>query len=57
MPLNGTNLTDKSNILTNDELAHLVSLFSEHGVNKVRITGGEPTLKKDIFQVVGKFVW
>lgn len=55
MPLNGTNLTEKSKILKNDEIVRLVSLFANQGIDKIRITGGEPTVKKDIIQIVGKF--
>jgi len=55
MPLKGVNLSEQSKILTNDELVRLVSLFAEQGVDKIRITGGEPTVKKDIIQVVGTF--
>lgn len=55
MPLKGTTLSKQSNILKNDELVRLVSLFADQGVNKIRITGGEPTIKKDIVQIVGKF--
>lgn len=55
MPLNGTKLSEQSKILTNNELMHLVSLFVKEGIDKIRITGGEPTVRKDIVQVVGKF--
>jgi len=55
MPLKGVNLSEQSKILTNDELVRLVSLFAEQGVDKIRITGGEPTVKKDIIQVVESF--
>lgn len=55
MPLNGANLTEKSKILTNEEIVRLVSLFADQGVDKIRITGGEPTVRKDIIQIVGKF--
>lgn len=55
MPLKGVQLSEQSRILTNSEIVRLVSLFAEHGVNKIRITGGEPTVKKDIIQTVGEF--
>lgn len=53
MPIKGTQLSEQSKILTNDEIVRLVSLFAEQGIDKIRITGGEPTIKKDIVQVVG----
>lgn len=54
MPRDGVSLSNESKILTNHELLRLVSLFAKQGVNKIRITGGEPTVKKDIIQIVGK---
>lgn len=54
MPPSGTNLTEQSKLLTNEERVRLVTLFAEQGIDKVRITGGEPTVKKDIVRVVGK---
>lgn len=55
MPFNGVKLSNRSKILTNDETLRLVSLFAEQGVNKIRLTGGEPTVRKDIIQIVGKY--
>lgn len=54
MPINGVSLSKQSQILTNNEIVRLVSLFAEQGVDKIRLTGGEPTIKKDIIQIVGK---
>lgn len=54
MPRDGASLSNESKILKNHELLRLVSLFADQGVNKIRITGGEPTVKKDIIQIVGK---
>jgi len=57
MPLKGTKLSEQSKLLSNNEIVRLVSLFAKHGVDKIRITGGEPTVKKDIIQIVGKLIW
>ncbi|MFQ5644473.1 MAG: GTP 3',8-cyclase MoaA [Thiogranum sp.] len=43
---------NRRNFLTNDELVHLVRLFSELGVSKVRITGGEPLLRYRLAEFV-----
>lgn len=56
MPSNGVNLSKQSQLLSNNEIMRLVSLFAEHGVDKIRLTGGEPTIKKDIIQIVGKLI-
>lgn len=55
MPINGIPLSKQSQLLTNNEIVRLVSLFAKQGVDKIRLTGGEPTVKKDIIQIVGKF--
>ena len=43
--------TTKSQVLTFEEIARIVRLFSELGVTKVRLTGGEPLLRKDILDL------
>uniref|UniRef100_A0AC35TI44 GTP 3',8-cyclase n=1 Tax=Rhabditophanes sp. KR3021 TaxID=114890 RepID=A0AC35TI44_9BILA len=52
MPEEGVPLSPRKDILTNDEIVKLVTLFREEGVNKIRLTGGEPTLRKDLVQLV-----
>ncbi|HTC69608.1 MAG TPA: GTP 3',8-cyclase MoaA, partial [Acidothermaceae bacterium] len=39
-------------ILTYEEFARLVAVFAELGVSKVRLTGGEPLLRKDLEALV-----
>ncbi|ULT80107.1 hypothetical protein L3Y34_010593 [Caenorhabditis briggsae] len=39
-------------MLKNEEVLRLVKLFADHGIDKVRLTGGEPTIRKDIVQIV-----
>ncbi|MCB1858690.1 MAG: GTP 3',8-cyclase MoaA [Gammaproteobacteria bacterium] len=43
---------ESKNCLTRDEFVRLVRLFSELGVDKVRLTGGEPLVRKDIIEMV-----
>jgi cyclic pyranopterin phosphate synthase len=38
----------RGDILTFDELSHLVDVFASVGVRKVRITGGEPLLRREL---------
>ena len=40
------------NFLTIDEITHLVESFAAVGTKKVRITGGEPCLRKDVVEIV-----
>lgn len=53
MPEEGVELTKKNNLLTTDEIQHLAKLFVEQGVEKIRLTGGEPTVRKDIVEIIG----
>lgn len=42
----------RANLLGEDEIVRLVGLFARMGVRKVRLTGGEPLLRKDLFSIV-----
>ena len=48
MPENGVPLSPPSHLLTTPEIVYISSLFVSEGVNKIRLTGGEPTVRKDI---------
>jgi len=39
-------------LLTFEEIARLASVFKAHGVEKVRLTGGEPLLRKNVERLV-----
>ena len=43
---------DTRKFLHLDEIKRLANCFSELGVNKIRITGGEPTVRKDFFDII-----
>ena len=53
MPEEGVDLSPKSNLLTTDEIIRLAKLFVQSGVKKIRLTGGEPSIRKDIVEIVG----
>jgi len=42
----------RSEILSYEEFARLVSIFADLGVSKVRLTGGEPLLRRDLEKLV-----
>ncbi|MDG2955233.1 GTP 3',8-cyclase MoaA [Bisgaard Taxon 10/6] len=44
--------SERDKFLTVDEIRRLVSAFATMGAQKVRITGGEPTLRKDFLKIV-----
>ena len=51
MPEKGVDLTENSKLLKTDEVIRLVNIFSQAGVKKIRLTGGEPTVRKDILEI------
>jgi cyclic pyranopterin phosphate synthase len=42
----------RNDILSFEEIAYLVDVFADLGVDKVRLTGGEPLLRKDLHRLV-----
>ena len=43
---------DNRKFLHLDEIKRLAIVFSKLGVSKIRITGGEPTVRKDFFEII-----
>ncbi len=43
---------EKSSFLTQDEIVRLVDAFAELGTYKIRLTGGEPTIRKDFTSII-----
>lgn len=43
---------DRTELLTFEEIARLAQLFAVEGVEKIRLTGGEPLLRRDIERLV-----
>lgn len=52
MPAEGIELSPKSHIMTDDEIIRLATLFVKSGVTKIRLTGGEPTIRKGLLDIV-----
>jgi GTP 3',8-cyclase len=53
MPLEEYVWIDRSEILSFEEITRLARLFAGLGVEKIRITGGEPLVRKDLHRLVG----
>lgn len=51
MPAEGVELTPNSQLLTQKEVLRLANLFVSSGVTKIRLTGGEPSIRKDIDEI------
>ncbi len=43
----------RETLLTFKEIVFLTDLFSEQGVDRIRLTGGEPLLRKDLASLIG----
>ncbi len=54
MPPEGVPTQPKSNFLSVDETIRLVRIFSEWGVSKIRLTGGEPLVSDSVLAVTEK---
>lgn len=54
MPVAGLDWLPKSDILTYEEITRLVSELAPLGLKRIRITGGEPTLRPDIERLVAQ---
>lgn len=52
MPEEGVPLTPNDQLLTTDEILRLARLFVSQGVTKIRLTGGEPTIRPDLIDIV-----
>ncbi|ORX94942.1 molybdenum cofactor biosynthesis prote [Basidiobolus meristosporus CBS 931.73] len=52
MPAEGIDLQPTEKMLSTEEILRLARLFVEQGVTKIRLTGGEPTVRKDIVELV-----
>ena len=52
MPSEGVELSPNGSILTDDEVVRLATLFVKNGVSKIRLTGGEPTVRKGLVKIV-----
>ncbi|GCC34183.1 hypothetical protein chiPu_0012656 [Chiloscyllium punctatum] len=54
MPEEGVKLTPKPQLLTTEEVVTLARLFVREGVDKIRLTGGEPLIRPDVVSIVSQ---
>jgi cyclic pyranopterin phosphate synthase len=54
MPAEGLDWLPKPEMLTDDELVRLVGVMVGLGITQVRLTGGEPLLRRTLVDVVGR---
>lgn len=55
MPAEGVSLTKSDKLLTSNEIIKISNLFVQEGVTKIRLTGGEPTIRKDLVDIICKY--
>lgn len=54
MPEEGITLRPKKEFMTSEEVIQIASTFVELGVKKIRLTGGEPLIKKDFNNIINQ---
>ena len=54
MPEEGVALSPKSHIMSFDEIYSIAKTFVDNGVTKIRLTGGEPLIRKDVTVILKK---
>ena len=54
MPAEGIQLSPKSHIMNFDEVYAIAKTFVDNGVTKIRLTGGEPLVRKDVGVILKK---
>ena len=54
MPEDGIPLREKSHFMRNEEIYEIAKIYSKLGVNKIRITGGEPLVRKGSADIIRK---
>lgn len=52
MPSDGVNLLEASEVLSYEELLRVIAILGQYGVSKVRLTGGEPLVRKGIVDFI-----
>uniref|UniRef100_A0A8C5BAM1 GTP 3',8-cyclase n=1 Tax=Gadus morhua TaxID=8049 RepID=A0A8C5BAM1_GADMO len=54
MPEEGVKLTPRAQLLTTAEVLRLARLFVHEGVDKIRLTGGEPLIRPDVLDIIAE---
>lgn len=52
MPAEGISLSPKEHLMTAEEIFKIAQLFNRYGVDKIRLTGGEPLVRKDVGEIL-----
>lgn len=52
MPPEGVSLLEAQEILSYEELLRVLAILGQHGISKIRLTGGEPLVRKGILDFI-----
>lgn len=52
MPEDGVDLTPHEKLLSSEEILKLSEVFVKQGLTKIRLTGGEPLVRKDLVDII-----
>ncbi|MER5176462.1 MAG: GTP 3',8-cyclase MoaA [Candidatus Nitrosocosmicus sp.] len=52
MPYNNTTWFEQDNLLSYGQIVHIASIFAKFGIEKIKITGGEPTVRPKIEDLI-----
>lgn len=52
MPENGLHWIKQNELMTDDEIIRICNIFTQLGVDKIRITGGEPFVRKNCMELL-----
>ena len=52
MPNEEVEVTPHSKLMSKNEIISLAKTFVKLGVNKIRLTGGEPLIRKDVAEII-----
>lgn len=54
MPSNNTEWFEQKDVLSYEEITRLAKIFAGFGIEKIRVTGGEPTVRHGIEELIGE---
>jgi cyclic pyranopterin phosphate synthase len=52
MPEEGVEMVEHGDLLTYEEIVEVIEVFAQNGISKVRITGGEPLVRKGVVHLI-----
>jgi GTP 3',8-cyclase len=52
MPKEGISFRNQSQLLSKNEIYRLIEISSQMGISKIRFTGGEPLLRKELIEII-----